>query len=136
MTLRNRALDLLGEIVRFGQHKPKERERAMFTKRSGDGYTVAAPGVELRTLAYGERTLMAEFRLAAGHVLPAHAHPHEQTGYLVSGRIRLRIGAESLELAPGDSWCVPASVEHGADLLEDSVAVEVWSPVREDLLPR
>jgi quercetin dioxygenase-like cupin family protein len=108
----------------------------MFTTRTTDGYVTAAPGVELRTLVHGEHTLMAEFRLRGGHVLPAHAHPHEQTGYLVSGRIRLRIGSELHEVAPGDSWCVPGGVEHEAELLEDSVAVEVWSPVRADLLPR
>jgi quercetin dioxygenase-like cupin family protein len=108
----------------------------VFSTHSDDGYVEAVPGVALRTLVHGATTLMAEFRLAAGHELPAHVHPHEQTGYLVSGRIRLRIGDEVRDLRPGDSWCVPGGVEHGADLLEDSVAVEVWSPVREDLLPR
>jgi quercetin dioxygenase-like cupin family protein len=108
----------------------------MFVEGSDEGYVEAAPGVRLRVLAHGDRTLMAEFRLAAGHELPAHTHPHEQTGYLVRGRIRLRIGDEARELRPGDSWSVPGGVEHGADLLEDSVAVEVWSPVREDLLGR
>ena len=107
----------------------------MFASRSDDGYVEAAPGVLLKTLVHGSTTLMAEFHLAAGHVLPAHTHPHEQTGYLVSGRIRLRIGAETRELTAGDAWCVPGGAEHAADLLEDSVAVEVWSPVREDLVP-
>ena len=108
----------------------------MFTTRSDDGFTEAAPGVRLKTLVHGVATLMAEFHLAAGHELPAHVHPHEQTGYLVRGRIRLRIGDQTRELAAGDAWSVPGGVEHGADLLEDSVAIEVWSPVREDLLPR
>ena len=108
----------------------------MFTTRSEVGFAEVAPGVQLMTLVHGATTLMAEFRLAAGHELPAHAHPQEQTGYLVSGRIRLRIGDEIRELRAGDAWTVPGGVEHGADLLEDSVAVEVWSPVREDLLPR
>jgi quercetin dioxygenase-like cupin family protein len=106
----------------------------VYVARSDEGYREAAPGVRLRVLAHGASTLMAEFRLSAGHVLPAHAHPHEQTGYLVSGRIRLRIGAEAREIQPGDSWSVPGGVEHAAELLEDSVAVEVWSPVREDLV--
>jgi len=30
---------------------------------------------------------------------------------------------------------IPGGVEHGAEVLEDSVAVEVFSPVREDYLP-
>src|SRR5512140_3307178 len=107
----------------------------MFTRRSTDGYRTVAPGIELRTLCHGAATLMAEFRLAAGHDLPTHSHPHEQTGYLVSGRIQLRIGDETDTVAPGDSWCIAGGVEHGATIIEASVAVEVFSPVREDLLP-
>jgi quercetin dioxygenase-like cupin family protein len=91
--------------------------------------------IELRTLCHGQATLMAKFRLAAGHDLPTHGHPHEQTGYLVSGRIQLRIGAETNAVAPGDSWCFAGGVEHGATIAEESAAVEVFSPVREDLLP-
>ncbi|HOY57415.1 MAG TPA: cupin domain-containing protein [Verrucomicrobiota bacterium] len=49
---------------------------------------------------------MTEFRLGQGAVLPRHAHPHEQTGYLVKGRIRLSIGAETCEVHAGDSWCI------------------------------
>ncbi len=78
---------------------------------------------------------MTEFLLAEGSTLPRHSHPHEQTGYLVKGRIRLAIGEEEREMCPGDSWCIPSGVEHGALSLEDSVALEVFCPVREDYLP-
>ncbi len=108
----------------------------MFQKRTEDGYTPAIPGIELKTTVYGERTLMAEFLLKKGSVLPRHDHPHEQTGYLVSGHIRLSIGPEKHDVMPGDSWCIGSNVEHGAEILEDSVAVEVFSPVREDYLPK
>ncbi len=107
----------------------------MFAARDPDGYSTPLPGIEMKTLCYGSATLMTEFRLAAASTLPAHAHPHEQTGYLVSGRLVLRIGDESHDVRPGDSWCIPADVEHGATVIEDSIAVEVFSPVREDYLP-
>lgn len=107
----------------------------MFTKRSESGYTPALEGIERKTLVHGDKTLMTEFRLAKGSVLPRHAHPHEQTGYLVKGRIRLSIGTRECEAQVGDSWCIPGGVEHGAQILEDSVAIEVFSPVREDYLP-
>jgi len=108
----------------------------MFNKHSKSGYIKAIPGIEQKTLVYGERTLMAEFILKKGSRLPRHTHPHEQTGYLVEGRIRLAIGAEETDVTPGDSWCIPSGVEHGAEVLEDSVAVEVFSPLREDYLPK
>jgi len=108
----------------------------MFEKQSNVPYFTALAGVERRTLAHGARTLLTEFRLTQGAVLPRHSHPHEQTGYLVKGRIRLRIGSDVHEAGVGDSWCIPGGVEHGADILEDSVAIEVFSPVRDDYLRR
>ena len=92
-------------------------------------------GIERKTLVYGEETLMTEFRLRKGAVLPRHSHPHEQTGYLVKGRMRLLIGTEQFEAQGGDSWCIPGELEHGAAILEDSVAIEVFSPVRDDYVP-
>lgn len=108
----------------------------MFCPPTDDGWSPALPGIDRRTLVHGPSTLLTEFRLQRGAVLPRHAHPHEQTGYLVRGRMRLTIGAEPFEALPGSSWTIPGGVEHGAEVLEDAVAVEVFSPVREDYLPR
>jgi quercetin dioxygenase-like cupin family protein len=103
--------------------------------RSDDGdFTKVLDGITIKTLVHGERMLMSEFRMRKGSRLPAHAHPQEQTGRLIQGKIALMIGKERRELAPGDCWSVPADMEHGADILEDSVAVEVFSPPREDYL--
>jgi quercetin dioxygenase-like cupin family protein len=107
----------------------------MFEKRSDAGYHPALDGIERKTLVQGAKPLMTEFRLRKGSVLPRHSHSHEQTGYLVRGRMRVRIGTDQYEARPGDSWCIPGGVEHGADILEDSVAIEVFSPVRDDYLP-
>jgi quercetin dioxygenase-like cupin family protein len=107
----------------------------MFTPSNNTGYTQVLPGIQLKTLAYGKKTLFSEFRLEKGQVLPKHSHPHEQTGYLVSGSIRLTIGVETFAVKPGDCWCIEGGVEHGATILEDSVAIEIFSPAREDYLP-
>jgi quercetin dioxygenase-like cupin family protein len=107
----------------------------MFEKRSGSGYRPVLGGIERKTLVHGEKTLMTEFRMHKGAVLPRQSHPHEQTGYLVKGRIRLSIGTEEYQAQESDNWCIPGGVEHGADILEDSVAIEVFSPVRDDYLP-
>ena len=107
----------------------------MFNKTSDQGFQELVPGVRLKTTAHGDKTLMAEFRMAKGHELPEHSHPHEQTGYLVSGRMVLIVDGQRYEAEPGDSWCVAGDVPHSAEILEDSVAVEVFSPVREDYLP-
>ena len=107
----------------------------MFYKQEGTGYRQAVKGVRLKTLVHGERTLLTEFKLEAGNTVPRHSHEEEQTGYLVSGGIELTVGDRTYDVRPGDSWCIPPNVEHEADIVEDSVAVEVFSPVRKDYLP-
>lgn len=107
----------------------------MFCKRKNEGYQQVIPGVALKTTVYGERTQIVEFKLEAGNTLPMHAHEQEQTGYLVSGSIVLTIGDETYNVAPGDSWNIPGNVAHAAKIITDSVAIEVFSPLRHDYLP-
>ena len=37
-----------------------------------------------------------------------------------------------MELTAGDSWCVPGGVEHEVEVLEDTVAIDIFSPPREE----
>jgi quercetin dioxygenase-like cupin family protein len=112
-----------------------ERSIILFYKVNESGYRQVLPGIKIKTLVYGEKTLFSEFRMKAGSTLPKHSHPHEQTGYLVEGMIRLKVGDETFDAEPGDSWCIPGNTDHGAEILENSVAIEVFSPVREEYLP-
>jgi quercetin dioxygenase-like cupin family protein len=107
----------------------------MFYKSNRDGYKEILPGIKIKTLVYGDKSLLSEFRMEQGSQLPWHTHPQEQTGYLVSGRIRLSIGEETFDVEPGDSWNVPGNLQHRAEILADTLAIEVFSPVREDYLP-
>jgi quercetin dioxygenase-like cupin family protein len=107
---------------------------SMFGVHSGNGFTEVLPGISIKTVCSGRSTLMTEFRLKAGSMLSEHSHPHEQTGYLVKGRMKLYIDGAGRELGPGDSWCVAGGLPHRAEIREDSVAIEVFSPAREDYL--
>jgi quercetin dioxygenase-like cupin family protein len=107
----------------------------MFYKIDLSGYRQALEGVRYKTLVHGDRTLLGEFKLDKGAVVPMHSHPHEQTGYVVSGHMEFTIGDEHFDAAPGTSWCIPSNVQHGVTVLEDTLVVEVFSPVREEYLP-
>jgi quercetin dioxygenase-like cupin family protein len=112
-----------------------EKDERMFQKGSKVSYKPALDGIQQKTLVYGERTLMTELKLAAGSILPLHSHPHEQTGYLVSGKLRLFVGEDEYNAQAGDSWCVDSNLLHGAEALEEAVAVEVFSPPKRDYIP-
>ncbi len=64
-----------------------------------------------------------------------HSHPHEQTGYLLSGKMRFTIDGNVFEAEPGDSWTIKSGVVHGAEVIKDALVIEIFSPVREDYLP-
>ena len=107
----------------------------MFEKRSDIGYVSPVEGIKRKTLVYGERTLMCEFVLKKDTAMAEHSHPHEQAGYLVKGRLRFSVDKEAFDAQPGDSWCFLGGVEHSVKVLEDSVVIEIFSPVREEFLP-
>ena len=106
----------------------------MFTKKDVSNYKTPLEGVHFKTLVHGGNTSMHEFHLDKGYKIPNHKHPHEQTGYLVSGKLKFNVEGEIFDAGPGDSWNLAGNVEHGVDVLEDSVVIEVFSPVREDYL--
>ena len=106
-----------------------------FNESDLQDYHQVAPGVFLRTLQAGQNTHMVAFRLLAGKKIPSHSHSHEQCGYLVSGRIAMeRADREPENFLPGGSWVIPGDVEHGVEVMEDALVIEVFSPVREDYL--
>jgi quercetin dioxygenase-like cupin family protein len=106
----------------------------MFYKNTDSNFERIVEGISIKTLLCGEKMLFSEFHMEKGSTLPMHSHPQEQTGRLLKGKIILTIAEERTELNPGDCWSVPGNVMHGADVIEESIAIEVFSPVREDYL--
>ena len=92
-------------------------------------------GVSRRTLNHGDQTSIHELLMAKGSVVPEHTHPHEQTGYFVSGRLRFVMPGLAKDLDAGDSWIVPSEIPHEVTALEDSVAIDIFSPARTEYIP-
>ena len=103
-------------------------------KSSEVDYINVLEGIKRKTLVFGSNTLMTEFKLEKGKSLPLHKHLNEQTGYLISGNIILNIDGKNFEMHAGDSWCIPGDTEHSAEVIENSIAIEVFYPIREDYL--
>jgi len=65
---------------------------------------------------------------------PSHKHPNEQSGYVVSGRYRIRIGDVEEEIGSGDSYSIPRDVEHRISIIEPGQVLDFFSPPRRDYL--
>jgi quercetin dioxygenase-like cupin family protein len=92
----------------------------------------AFPNLTRRVLSYNDKLMLVEHVMEQGSVFPLHSHPHEQLAYLVSGHIRVRAGAEEFEAVAGDSFVVKGGVEHQVHAIERSVALDIFTPFRED----
>jgi quercetin dioxygenase-like cupin family protein len=103
-------------IVRWGEADPVEM----------------IPGLVRRTLGETADAMVVEFRAKAGVQIPAHRHPHQQVGYVVSGQIEITIGGMMHPCTSGDSYAIPSDVEHGALFPVESIVIDCFSPPRED----
>lgn len=90
------------------------------------------PGVHIRTF-WGNKMLLSIVDLAPNVVVPAHSHPHEQAGTVISGELEMTINGETRKLKPGDTYIIPGGVEHGASTGDTPArALDMFSPVRAD----
>jgi quercetin dioxygenase-like cupin family protein len=113
----------------------KIKRSGMFKKYTDQDYLTPIEGIKMKTFVYGDNSLLTRFHLQKGSLLPLHSHPQEQTGCMISGKMKLVIDGEEFIAEPGDTWSIKGGIEHRAEIIEDSVAIEVFSPVREDYLP-
>jgi quercetin dioxygenase-like cupin family protein len=111
--------------------------------QAGDSYFIPAdsgsrhqifPGVEIQSTA-GIHMMLSVVRLEPESVVREHAHPHEQMGILLEGRLEFTVGGVTRLLGPGDKWRIPGGVVHSVRALDQpAVALDVFHPIREDYL--
>jgi quercetin dioxygenase-like cupin family protein len=117
-------------------NRPAENvdDRPYFVRHGGGIAVTPFPGVALRTTP-GDALMVSVVSLEEGAVVPDHSHPHEQMGYLVSGRLEFTVGGRTEVLGPGDVWRIPGGVPHRVVAVGGpAVAIDVFHPVREDYL--
>ena len=96
----------------------------------------AEPGVRRRILQAQGSLMLMEVRFAANAAGYEHNHVHEQISYCVEGRFEYSLKGRTHLLSEGDSIYVPSNVLHGAKALEAGTLIDVFTPVREDLVQR
>jgi quercetin dioxygenase-like cupin family protein len=107
------------------------------TARKAETATVENPaGIFRTTIAYNENLMLCHFLLKKGARVPFHGHEAVQNGYLIRGKLRMlwETGREFIA-EPGSGWCFDAHVRHGAEALEESEAIECFSPARPEYFP-
>lgn len=93
-------------------------------------------GVKRKILSYGGHMLMSIIYVdKTAKTKEYHSHNNEQMIYMLKGSWRLMCAGKMYLLNAGDSFYVEPNIEHGAfEVVEDSVFIEVFTPIKEDLL--
>ena len=85
-----------------------------------------------RQYVTGTNTMLARLVLRKGAHVPVHQHMHEQISHVVEGALDFLVEGRRVTVRAGEILCIPPHVPHGVWALEDSVALDIFNPPRED----
>ena len=95
-----------------------------------------AEGIE-RQMIVGARLMVCRLRIRPHVETAVHSHPHEQITLVERGRVRFTIAGEVSTACQGDVLHFASGVPHGATMLDEEVVlIDIFTPLREDFLPR
>jgi len=83
-----------------------------------------------RKIVSGEREMMAQIYLKRGALVPIHTHDSEQMTYILQGALRFLVDGEEIIVREGEVLHIPSRLPHQAEALEDTLELDVFSPVR------
>ena len=89
-----------------------------------------------RRFITGDSVTIGRFELKQGGVVPSHAHVNEQISMVMSGVILFRVGGRETVVKAGEIIQIPANVPHEIEVIEDAVAIDVFSPIRQDWIDK
>ena len=87
-----------------------------------------------RKIVTGEREMLAQIYLKRGALVPIHVHESEQMTYILQGALRFLVDGEEVVVREGEVLHIPSRLPHQAEALEDTLELDVFSPVRTEWL--
>ena len=87
-----------------------------------------------RKLIVGKRIMLAQIFLEKGCIVPTHKHTSEQMTFVLNGLLELTLPNGKVRVGRGQVLVIPSNMEHSAVALEDTLDLDIFSPVREDWL--
>ena len=89
-----------------------------------------------RQLVVGDQIMLARIVLKKGCVVPEHSHYNEQVSYIIQGALRFGIDGRDIIVRSGEVLCIPPNLPHSAYAEEDTLAVDLFNPPRQDWLDK
>jgi quercetin dioxygenase-like cupin family protein len=91
-------------------------------------------GLYSRKVAVGDNVTVARLEAQKGAATQMHSHQNEEIILVLQGKWRFFLPTGDVTLEPNQMLRIPPGMEHGSEVLEDVVAIDVCSPARMDWL--
>ena len=85
-----------------------------------------------RQYVTGANTTLARIGLKKDALVLEHHHVNEQITYVVEGSLKFLYPGEEVIVRAGEVLCTPPNLPHSVVALEDSVALDIFNPLRQD----
>ncbi|MGO8932126.1 MAG: cupin domain-containing protein [Terracidiphilus sp.] len=85
-----------------------------------------------RQYVVGTNVMLARIVLKKGAHVPMHHHVHEQISHVVEGALNFILDGQEVVVRAGDILSIPPHLPHEVVALEDSVALDIFNPPRQD----
>src|ERR1035437_6408529 len=89
-----------------------------------------------RKIFTGEKAMVAQVFFKKDAVVPLHQHESEQITYILEGALKFELQGREVVVHKGEVLHIPSNVPHRAVALEDTVDLDIFSPIREDWLTK
>jgi quercetin dioxygenase-like cupin family protein len=87
-----------------------------------------------RRFVSGQKITIAQIFLKKGCVVPEHNHESEQFCFVMTGSLKFIFPGEEKIVSSDQLIDIPSNVRHRVEALEDTLAYDIFSPVRQDWL--
>jgi quercetin dioxygenase-like cupin family protein len=76
--------------------------------------------------------MLARLVLKKGAHVPLHQHMNEQISHVVEGALKFVLEGKDVTVQACEILCIPPNVPHEVIAIEDSVALDIFTPPRQD----
>ena len=110
------------------------QEAARFVDDQSLPWERVADGVTRKIMTYDANLMLVKVHFETGGIGAAHRHVHTQMSYVESGVFTITIADETRIVRAGDAYYIPPNIWHKAVCTEAGTLVDVFTPLREDLV--
>jgi len=87
-----------------------------------------------RKVVSGEKVMVAQLWLFKDCLVPLHRHESEQISLVLQGALKFELEGREVMVCAGEVLVIPSNVPHSALAMEDTIGIDLFSPIRHDWL--